>query len=285
MNIVSMKNKLKFLFKKIIYANAFTKKLLNKLKFNQIFSGWGMSTSHYPPWDINIFPDCNCRDFFEVNNRIISDIKEQKINLLQFIEYNTEEILSELMWRHFIVFWSVRHALIHTSSTRGDEINLVECGVCDGLTLRFAMESLTSKQVGYKVFAYDAWTGMKDDLLLGNEKKYAGNYANISLQNTKNNLKAFADKIVFIKGYIPESFDLCENPNSLIWLHIDLNSSKPTTDTLAFFYEKILSGGVILFDDYGWYGYTESKQAIDKFLAEKGGSLLPLPTGQAIYFK
>ncbi|MCK4829150.1 class I SAM-dependent methyltransferase, partial [bacterium] len=204
--------------------------------------------------------------------------------LLQFVEYNTEEILCELLWRHFIVFWSVRHALNHISSAK-DEINLVECGVCDGLTLRFALESLVSIQENYKAFAYDAWAGMRDDLLRDKEKEYTGNYANISLQNTKNNLKTFVDKIVFIKGYIPESFDLFENPESLIWLHIDLNSSKPTTDALALFYERIPFGGVILFDDYGWHGYTESKQAIDKFLVEKGGSLLPLPTGQAIYFK
>jgi len=284
MGITSIKDRLKFLFKKVIYANVFTKKLFKRLKFNQIFSGWGMSTSHYPPWDINSFPDCNCRDFVEINNRIISDVKMRKMNLLQFVEYNTEEILCELMWRHLIVFWSVRHALIHTSPAK-DKINLVECGVCDGLTLRFAMESLASYPSEFKAFAYDAWAEMRDDLLLGKEKKYAGNYANISLQNTENNLKHFADKIVFIKGYIPESFDLCENPNSLIWLHIDLNSSKPTTDALAFFYERIPLGGVILFDDYGWHGYIESKQAIDKFLVEKGGSLLPLPTGQAIYFK
>jgi hypothetical protein len=41
----------------------------------------------------------------------------------------------------------------------------------------------------------------------------------------------------------------------------------------------------VLFDDYGWSGYQDTKVAVDAFFAGKRGVLLPMPTGQAIFFK
>jgi hypothetical protein len=59
----------------------------------------------------------------------------------------------------------------------------------------------------------------------------------------------------------------------------------PTEETLKFFYEKILPGGVILFDDYAWNGYVDTKRVVDRFFQMKNVELLHLPTGQAIVFK
>jgi len=278
------KNRLKFAIKKLIYKTAFAKNLFMKLKFDPVFSGWGMSTSHYPPWDSNSFPTNDCADFVKISDRIASEVRSGKMKLMQFVDYNTQEILSELMWRHFIIFWSVRH-IAKNSKAEKRAVTLAECGVCDGLTLRFAIESADLAGLDYKAFGYDAWSGMREDLLSEGEKKYTGNYSNIVLRNTMCNLDKYKDDIVFIKGYIPESFSLQKNPVAVDWLHIDLNSSKSTKSALEFFYEKIRPGGVIIFDDYGWHGYTESKRVIDEFFSGKYGNLLPLPTGQALYFK
>jgi len=76
-----------------------------------------------------------------------------------------------------------------------------------------------------------------------------------------------------------------ESPNVLIFLHIDLNSEKPTLETLRFFFRNIVSGGIILFDDYGDRAFVKTKLSIDNFLNDKDGSMLKLPTGQAIFFK
>ena len=69
------------------------------------------------------------------------------------------------------------------------------------------------------------------------------------------------------------------------WLHIDLNSSKPTLDSLEYFYPKLEKNGIILFDDYSWNGYEKTREIIEIFLEDKEGEFLHLPTGQAFFVK
>ena len=91
--------------------------------------------------------------------------------------------------------------------------------------------------------------------------------------------------MVFHQGYIPESLNKKPDaPDSIFYLHIDLNSAKPTESALDFFYPRLVPGGVILFDDYGWDAYEDTKNAIENFFTNKPGILMKLPTGQAIYF-
>jgi len=102
----------------------------------------------------------------------------------------------------------------------------------------------------------------------------------------KSNLSEFQDYIIYHQGHIPESFSKpSASPNSIRYLHIDLNSAKPTLDTLDLFFPKLVKGGVILFDDYGWTGHEDAKKAIDAYFSDKPGMLMKLPTGQAIYYR
>ena len=89
-----------------------------------------------------------------------------------------------------------------------------------------------------------------------------------------------------MKGYIPEIFDECvHHPNAIDWLHIDLNSAEATLETLNYYFPKLNTGGVVLFDDYGHGGYVDTKNAVDHYFGRSSGILFPLPTGQAIFFK
>ena len=52
-----------------------------------------------------------------------------------------------------------------------------------------------------------------------------------------------------------------------------------------FFYKKIDTNGVILFDDYNHLSYEPTKIAIDNFLKNKKGQFINFPTGQSIFIK
>jgi len=264
------------------------KKLLTK--FNELvstatFSGWGMTTYTLTPWCSEGESEI-AWDFFKANKEIVTKVKDGKFNLSQFNELNypqhdNSKVLHALMWRHYFVFWSVRYA---AKATNCSTKNIVECGVCDGLTMYFAMRSLKDKYK-FKSFLYDAWEGMKSKYLLESEKVSIGYYSFLDVESTKRNLSAFKNETVFNKGYIPESFKTSDNPSELIWLHIDLNSAMPTKAALQFFFDKIQPGGVILFDDYARQGDFDTRLVINDFFLGKPGILLPFPTGQAIYFK
>ena len=172
--------------------------------------------------------------------------------------------------------------------TSCSKYNFVECGVGDGVTTFFSLREINNNnkiKENFSMHLYDSWSEMKKDNLLKEELSNVGKYFNLNIELTKSNLKEFEKKIIFHQGYIPESFSKVPNsPDEIVFLHIDLNSAIPTKATLDFFFPKITHGGIILFDDYGWEGYDETKQVIDKYFYNKSGMLLKLPTGQAIYF-
>jgi O-methyltransferase len=245
------------------------------------FSGWGMITESLPPWH-NGGGDDLARAFAAVNADVIARVGAGTLKLSQFNDVQDKtRRLRELMWRHYIVFWSARYAAKTTASPIK---NLVECGVCDGLTAYFAMSGVKGHEP-FKAFLYDAWEGMKAEYLLDSERGAVGSYSYLSLENTKQNLAAFEREAVFVKGFIPQSFEIAPIPPDIAWLHVDLNASLPTTAALETLFDKLLPGGVVLFDDYGWGGYQETKAAIDVFFAGERGVLLPMPTGQAIFFR
>lgn len=240
------------------------------------FSGWGMTTQHQLPW-INEYDD-------ECFRKSCDDIKHN----FEFT-YNTADIsrgnIDTLRWRHWIVSYSVRHAIEFTQTST---YNFVECGVGDGVTAFFALREINKNKKTSKNFTfhlYDSWSEMKQESLLKKELLNVGRYSNLDIKLTEKNLKEFEKNIVFHQGYIPKTFSIPpESPNQIIYLHIDLNSAIPTKETLEFFFPKLIKGGIILFDDYGWDGYEDTKQIIDEFFSKKSGMILKLPTGQAIYF-
>ena len=253
------------------------------------FSGWGMTSDKFVPWNPKS-SDGTGLEFTEANKLLLNKIERKKFILTQWMtneKYSVapSNILLQLSWRHYFVYWTVKYA---TRFSEASNFNIVEAGVCDGLTITFAI-SAAQRTLGqssnFKVFLYDAWEGMKEENLTFSEKGSKGNYSYLSLEQTKSNLKDFRDSCRFIKGHIPEVFVENSGPTELSWLHIDLNSSMPTLKTLEQFVPKLLPGGVILFDDYAHGGFRETREVADEYCSQVNGLLLPLPTGQAIFFK
>jgi hypothetical protein len=61
---------------------------------------------------------------------------------------------------------------------------------------------------------------------------------------------------------------LKENPGFRIsYLYLDLDIDEPTYIALNLLYERIVRGGIIVFDEYACEKWTESN-AVDKFLKE-----------------
>ena len=158
------------------------------------------------------------------------------------------------------------------------KINVVECGVCDGLTAFYAMNALKFKNKDFKFFLYDSWSQFKLQ-----KDKDIFDYSYLDVEVTKKNLAEYSEYTIFNEGNIPEIFDKVINPENINWLHIDLNSEEATRHSLNFFYEKLNSHGIIIFDDYG--GLDETKKTVDIFLKDKSGHFLSLPTGQGVFIK
>jgi hypothetical protein len=64
-----------------------------------------------------------------------------------------------------------------------------------------------------------------------------------------------------------------------------MNSVEPEIAAATFFWDKVVKGGVVILDDYGFPLHINQKIAFDRFVLERGQSILCLPTGQGIIIK
>jgi len=246
------------------------------LLFKPTFIGGLLKTESEHPWDDNF-----------QSNVFLESIKELKNLESSLDERGVDSISIETSkWRYWIVSFAVRYVMEFTNT---EENNFVECGVADGFSSYIAMKEIVENKKINKKFSfhlYDSWKPMRKTELLSSEFSNEGKYEHLDEHIVKKNLKKFEQFVIYHPGYIPDIFnEPPEAPKSIIYLAIDLNSAKPTLETLKKFLPILVRGGLIIFDDYGVKEYEDTRKLIDEFLHDKSGVLLKLPTGQAIFFK
>jgi hypothetical protein len=260
-------NSLNLLFKFYKNPKKKVKKFIKNIKKKRRkpkFIGWGMQTVHELPWNGGI----DNETFLKAAN----DVKSFKFaNQTGWYA----DRMDQLLWRHWVISFSIRYVM---KFIREREISLVECGVAYGVSASFVLRELQDKkdkgQIDqFYMHLYDAWVP-------------TNKYGAISVELTRKNLSEFAENVICHEGFIPDSLSISPPPpEELVFLHIDLNSAPATLAVLDFFYPKLRDRGIILFDDYGWESYIDTKKVVDEFFADKHGILMPLPTGQAIFFR
>ena len=85
-------------------------------------------------------------------------------------------------------------------------------------------------------------------------------------------------------GWIPNTFSGLEN-NRYAFVHLDVDLYQSNLDCCKYFYPRLVPGGVLLFDEYGFPAARGEKDAVDEFFSNKSESPITLPTGQAIVIK
>jgi hypothetical protein len=251
------------------------------LGFAPAWQGWGMST-FATPWNP---PHGKLgAGFASANTSMLRALEVGDFRLSQFANSSSESVLGQLAWRHYVVYVSAALAGRACRERAGAPVPVVECGVCDGLTAHFAFAALRDQGIAFSARLYDAWAPMQGTLLLPSEKKHDGDYSYLDLAQTRRNLAPWGSSVTLVKGMIPESFGSDATPESIAWMHVDLNSAVATDAVLKQFGRRIIAGGVILFDDYAHPGYEDTKLVVDKFAASLNSPIVCLPTGQGIWF-
>jgi O-methyltransferase len=92
------------------------------------------------------------------------------------------------------------------------------------------------------------------------------------------------DNVHVTKGRVPEILHEVA-PETISFMHIDLNAAEPELGALKLLFERLSPGGVLVLDDYGWLASWEQKAAEDPFFESLGYQVLELPTGQGLIIK
>lgn len=176
-----------------------------------------------------------------------------------------------ILWRRYILACSAYHAV----QLEGD---FVECGVFQGSGIKTVMDYLGGKDFPKPFWGYDTYDYNPVEHH-ENEFQKEGFFESV--------LARFEgyDQVKLVKGFIPDAFEHAI-PEKIAYLHIDLNNAAAELHSLDYLFDRVVSGGVIILDDYEWSGiYRPQKQAEDPWFDARGYRVTPLPTGQGIIYK
>ncbi len=171
---------------------------------------------------------------------------------------------------------------LHCLHFEGD---FAECGVYKGGSAFLIADTLSnSSSQGKQVHLFDTFSGMPAIANQDPSGMKEGQLGDTSLNAVKDYLQKFP-YVVFHPGIIPETFEAVKNRKFAL-VHIDVDLYQTAKDCCNFFYDRMPSGGVMIFDDYGFAPFRYSaKKAVDEFFSDKPEVLISLPTGQCVVIK
>lgn len=200
-------------------------------------------------------------------------------------------VSSDIRWRLHVACWAGTHAL----ALGGD---FVECGVNKGFMSRIVMDYLDFGERPHTFYLLDTFQGFDENQLTAQEREkllHAYEHAKTSGKSWEMGMyepcydvvmRAFSrfNNAKLIKGSIPETLVEVKS-DRVAYLSIDMNCVGPEIAAIEFFWPKLLQGGVVILDDYGWVTHEAQKDAMDAFARKVGTKVLSLPTGQGLLIK
>lgn len=170
--------------------------------------------------------------------------------------------------RYWVVCQYVKQSLAAEGLT-------AECGVYLGVTSWFICENSDGRQH----FGFDSFSG------LSKPGSHDGDYwtlgdLSVAASIATGRLARFPNATL-LDGWIPDRFAEVSD-QSFSFVHIDVDLYRPTLDSLEFFYPRLVPGGVIVLDDYGFVTCPGARKAADGYMASRQEMILHLPTGQGV---
>lgn len=190
-------------------------------------------------------------------------------------------------WRFHVGLWCLRTAI----RLPGD---FVEFGVNYGMLASGGMLDLDWNSHDKAFFLFESFNGMKPehvqsategrDLLSAyNSVALSNGFYATSPEEVRANFAEFQN-VHLIVGFVPDTLDQLTT-DRVAFVHVDMNNPVPEKLALRFVWDRIVTGGIVLMDDYAQKGFELQKTAMDELAREIGFDILSLPTGQGLIVK
>lgn len=178
---------------------------------------------------------------------------------------------------------------VHRTGLPGD---FVECGVWRGGSSQAAARAFAAcGDTSRHLYLFDTYEGMPEpteedvrhdgksaaEMLAAKARPKSGArdvwaYASIEdVQDGMSRLDYPADKVHLIKGDVALTIP-GEAPEQISILRLDTDWYQSTKHELDHLYDRLVPGGVLILDDYGWW--QGARQAVDEWLAATGEPIL-----------
>jgi len=183
-------------------------------------------------------------------------------------------------WRMYTCCWAASHARL----LEGD---FVECGVNRGVISVAVCNYIDFNATGKNFFLFDTFNGIPEAQMMQSERadRVAENaeFYEECYAQAQRNFSPFP-KAQLIRGQVPETLGTVAI-GKVCYLSIDMNIAVPEIAAIEYFWDKLVTGAVVVLDDYGFTNRPEQKKAMDAFAARKGVMIYTIPTGQGLLLK
>ncbi len=92
-----------------------------------------------------------------------------------------------------------------------------------------------------------------------------GDFKETNYSDVKGYFRLMYPNVEIIKGFSP--FDKLDPGKKYAFVHIDVDLYQSVWEGLDFFYPRMVEGGIIILDDYGFESTEGAKKATDEFCA------------------
>ena len=182
------------------------------------------------------------------------------------------DIERSIIWRTAVLVWAARSGLRRD----GD---FVECGCYRGTSARIICDAIEFNKADKDFFLYDVFEYPEGGAPFS---KMPGMGPTL-FDEVK---ERFADvpRARVIKGLVPDSL-VGTAPERIAFLHIDMNNVTPEIAALDLLFERVVPGGLIILDDYGYIPYVAQRDAERDWFKARGYDVLELPTSQGFIIR
>jgi O-methyltransferase len=177
--------------------------------------------------------------------------------------------------------WELWSLIAQTCRLSGD---CIEIGVWRGGTGCLIAQRVKNLGLNCDVFLCDTFcgvvkAGMMDDAYAGGEHADTG----------EESVRALANRlgvgVKLLKGIFPEETASQVEAKKFRFCHIDVDVYRSARDSTEWIWPRLVSGGIVVFDDYGFQGCDGVRKFVEEWTANSACTLLHNLNGHAILVK
>ena len=163
--------------------------------------------------------------------------------------------------------------ILSEESIQGD---FAECGCWRGHSAYIISSLINNNKKRINFHIFDSFEGLskstkEDDEFFKKTQEYKDSMTNhfrSSEDFLNNDVLSEFNFIKTYKGWIPSRFAEVSN-SKFSFIHLDVDLYQPTLDSLNFFFERLVPGGILVCDDYNSSQFPGAKNAWDHYFKNK----------------
>ncbi len=188
-------------------------------------------------------------------------------------------------WRVHVALWCASQAI----ELDGD---FVECGVHTGILSGAVLTWLDfARHAPRQFYLFDTWAGIPEEQMSEAEKAIGLPAMNRKYKDGDGLFAAAQAKFSkwpnarVVRGRVPDTLSALRSNEPIVYVSMDMNVAEAEMAAADVLWPRLVTGGLMLLDDYGWAPHINQKRAWDDWAGREGVMILSLPTGQGLIRK